>query len=319
MAYVEAHATLRNHPKTKKTARTLAIATPTVIGHLLCLWWWCQDYAQDGNLSNLSADEIAEAADWPNDPDTFVNALLNCGRQGEPGFLEIAEDGALLVHDWQEYGGKLFVKRQQAAKRQANWRERHTSKDVTPSNVTETLQDDVSNALLTHNVTQDNAYRVDKIRGEKKREEESTPPPPLRVEPPAAAGRKLSEKLAALNAKLSPALRTPLADTVLDITGKRALADAGDDGLLYGAHEAAQRLYLMGYKTDADLLAIEEAWLSDWRGKSGGGTFKQFEEFASERKTRRNGHSVEPKPTGKATIQVIIDGQVVDQEIKTHG
>jgi hypothetical protein len=120
-----------------------------------------------------------------------------------------------------------------------------------------------------------------------------SPPPPLRTDPPAAVGRRLSEKLAALNAKLSPILRTPLADTILDITGKRALADAGDDGLLYGAHEAAQRLYLMGYKTDADLLAIEEAWLSDWRGKNGGGTFKQFEEFASERKgnPRRNGNS----------------------------
>lgn len=164
MAYVEAHAALRQHPKTKKAARLLDVPPVTVVGHLLFLWWWCQDYAQDGNLSAWNAEDIAEAAGWTNDPAAFVEALLNCGK---PGFLELADDGALLIHDWQQYGGKLFTQRKQGAVRQANWRARQRNESVTA------LQD-VSNALLTHNVTPSNAYRQDKNRIDKTIEDASS-------------------------------------------------------------------------------------------------------------------------------------------------
>ena len=40
MAYVEAHAGLRDHLKTKKVARLLGVPKVQVIGHMLCLWWW---------------------------------------------------------------------------------------------------------------------------------------------------------------------------------------------------------------------------------------------------------------------------------------
>lgn len=175
MAYVEAHTELRNHPKTKRVARLLCIPPIHVVGHLLGLWWWCQDYARDGNLSGYSAVEIADAAEWTADPDAFVEALIGAGRDGEPGFLEIAADGALLVHDWVQYGGKLFKIREQGAKRQANWRARQRNEEVTPappsgdSDVTQPHND--SNALLTHHVTPSNAYREDKIREEETRED----------------------------------------------------------------------------------------------------------------------------------------------------
>jgi hypothetical protein len=163
MAYVEAHAALREHPKTKRAARLLGVTPVAVVGHLLFLWWWCQDYAQDGNLSAWSAEEIAEAASWPGDSAALVEALLNCGQ---PGFLEIDNDGALLVHDWPKYGGKLFKTRQQGAVRQANWRARHSNGDVTP-------RQNVSNASVTRYVTQSNAYRQDKIREDKTIEDAS--------------------------------------------------------------------------------------------------------------------------------------------------
>lgn len=167
MAYVEAHATLREHPKTKRLARLLDMPRPHVIGHLLNLWWWCQDYAQDGNLSGYSASEIAEASEWTAAPELFVESLLTAG------FLEEDADGALIVHDWCDYGGKLFVKRQQAAKRQANWRARHVQKqDVTEGNVSETLPVTVSNALVTHYVTHSNGHREDKTIEDKTREDE---------------------------------------------------------------------------------------------------------------------------------------------------
>jgi hypothetical protein len=298
MAYVEAHATLHNHPKTKKLARTLSITTPTAIGHLLCLWWWCQDYAQDGNLSDMTTSEIAEAADWPGDPDAFVNALLECGKESKPGYLEIAADGALLVHDWQEYGGKLFIKRQQAAKRQANWRERHTAKSDAPV----TQPDNVSNALLTHNVTHDNAYRE-----EKRREYESLPPParneavtplqdaPAFTPPPvipsfqhsSGNGYKAAAEMQERNGKLGPELRVPLANMILKITGQFDLANTNEgQSTLNAAHDAAIAVYAMGLKFEDALMAVEDDWYSsDFRGQKGQRpTLKQFLDHVSKYK-----------------------------------
>ena len=128
MAYVEAHAGLRDHLKTKKVARLLSVPKVQVIGHLLCLWWWCQEYAQDGDLSGFDAADIADAAEWEGDPQTFVNALLNCGAKGGAGFLHHDPDtGALLVNDWYQYGGKLFVQREQAAERMRKMRARNAN------------------------------------------------------------------------------------------------------------------------------------------------------------------------------------------------
>lgn len=128
MAYVEAHAGLRDHLKTKKVARLLGVPKVQVIGHLLCLWWWCQEYAQDGDLSGFDCADIADAAEWEGEPETFVNALLNCGAKGGAGFLHHDDDtGALLVNDWYQYGGKLFVQREQAAERMRKMRARNAN------------------------------------------------------------------------------------------------------------------------------------------------------------------------------------------------
>jgi hypothetical protein len=307
MAYVEAHAALREHPKTKKAARLLRVAPRDIIGHLLYLWWWCQNYAQDGNLSSCSVEEIAEAADWQQDPHEFVDALINCGRPGEPGFLEIETDGALMVHDWFDYGGKLFKIRAQGAIRQANWRARHTSNaPVTTGNDGKTDGD----ALVTRHVTQSNAYRGDKIRGEEKK---IAPPPSsvgTKTTPSVSSGRKVAADMQALNDKVSAELRIPIVNVLLDITGLRALVDTigptnktldeQAEIILNDAHTKAITLFEMGYKTDADLLELEPLWYTNWQGKDGSKpTMKQFVEFASKQKVgdRRNGNSVQPYAT----------------------
>ena len=157
MAYVEAHAGLRDHLKTKKVARLLSIPKVQVIGHLLCLWWWCQEYAQDGDLSGFDAADIADAAEWEGDPDTFVNALLNCGAKGGAGFLHHdADTGALLVNDWYQYGGKLFVQREQAAERMRNYRARNANKTDGYADVTRN-----DTVTVTH-VTPIDKIRIDK-------------------------------------------------------------------------------------------------------------------------------------------------------------
>jgi hypothetical protein len=112
MAWIQSHQELRAHPKTLKLARLLDVSPAAAIGHLHCLWWWCLDYAQDGDLSKFDHLDIAIAADWNEQPIPFVAAMQTAG------FLDIDEDeGTIIVHDWPEYGGRLIERREKNAER----------------------------------------------------------------------------------------------------------------------------------------------------------------------------------------------------------
>lgn len=165
MAYVEAHASLRDHPKTKKLARLLGISRAQAIGHMLCLWWWAQEYADDGDLSAYELDDIAEAADWDGDAETFVDALLTCGMKNRSGFLVKHADGTLEINDWMEYGGKLSIKRKLARERMRTLR--NDSK-----NVTRTFAEHSENVGGTFSdVTHIDKSRSDKSRSDKSRQD----------------------------------------------------------------------------------------------------------------------------------------------------
>jgi hypothetical protein len=116
MAWIESHQSLRDHRKTLSLARLLGIKRPQAIGHLHCLWWWTLDNSQDGRLERIAAEDLAEAALWDGDPNEFVAALC------QAGFLD--QDGeTLVVHDWDEYAGRLLDQRRRNAERQRRWRE----------------------------------------------------------------------------------------------------------------------------------------------------------------------------------------------------
>lgn len=105
-AWIESHSALREHPKLKRLARLLGIERPAAVGYLHYLWWWAMDYAPDGDLSRYTAEDVADALDWPGDSEALIDALR------ESGFL----DGNHL-HDWADYGEKLFRRRQYNAAR----------------------------------------------------------------------------------------------------------------------------------------------------------------------------------------------------------
>ena len=107
MAWIESHQTLANHPKTRKLARALGVGRAQAIGHLHLLWWWCLDYAPDGDLARFEPADLADAADWDGVPDTFAHALH------ESGFLTAER----AVHDWDDYAGKLIDRRKANAER----------------------------------------------------------------------------------------------------------------------------------------------------------------------------------------------------------
>lgn len=110
MAWIESHQELGQHPKTKRLAKALRIHAAQVVGHLHFLWWWALDYADDGILHEMGAEEIADAAGWPGDGQEFLSAMLAVR------FLDNGPDG-LVIHDWWQYAGKLVSKRRTNAER----------------------------------------------------------------------------------------------------------------------------------------------------------------------------------------------------------
>lgn len=110
MAWIESHQDLRDHPKVARLARLLDVQRTTAIGLLHHLWWWALDHAEDGDLGEYDAHDIAEACSWDGDAEALVKALLECGPGSKVGFVE-DRDGRWLLHDWWQYAGKLVARR----------------------------------------------------------------------------------------------------------------------------------------------------------------------------------------------------------------
>ncbi len=82
-----------------------------LIGHLMELWWWAIDnVGVDGRLTEMTHKEIAEAAQWEDDPQKFLEALIG------GGFIDKTSDG-LFLHDWYDYAGKLIEAREKERER----------------------------------------------------------------------------------------------------------------------------------------------------------------------------------------------------------
>lgn len=133
MAWIESHQELGAHPKTRKLATMLGIHRMQVVGHLHALWWWALDYAEDGDLSQYDAADVALGAEWDGDPDEFVGALIDCGPGDKSGFLE----ADMLLHDWHDYAGKLVERRRKDRERKAQARGQSTDR---PADVPRTGQ-----------------------------------------------------------------------------------------------------------------------------------------------------------------------------------
>ena len=131
--WIELRQSLTTHKKMRRLVRTLGLGypdgIPQTIGHLCMFWLWSADNTQDGNLDGLDAQDIADAACWPNDPDDFVDALVACG------FIETCDDGTMCIHDWQEHIGRHIKARERDAERKRKLRH---SQQLAPDPVEDT-------------------------------------------------------------------------------------------------------------------------------------------------------------------------------------
>lgn len=82
------------------------------VGRITGLWAWAMQFAPDGDLTNFSAIDIAEASGIPAHlADWWIKTLIESGGPRGPGFLERV-GGRLLIHDWAEYGGRVAKRRE---------------------------------------------------------------------------------------------------------------------------------------------------------------------------------------------------------------
>lgn len=161
MAWIESHQELGRHPKAIKLARLLGISIPQAVGHLHLLWWWAFDYAKDGELSRYDPEDIADAVLWEGSASDLVDALVRAGFLDQP-------DGRLLIHDWEQYGGKLLSRRRADVERKESQR----NSNGIPADVQRNSSGIPAEQHRTSNgvpAEEDRSSDVDKKRRDKKR------------------------------------------------------------------------------------------------------------------------------------------------------
>ncbi len=107
MAWIESHQELADHPKTRRLMRLLGLDRYAAIGLVHVLWYWALDYADSGDLSACSDEDVADGVRWERDASELVSALTTAG------FLNVDR----TIHDWEEFAGRYVAKRQANAER----------------------------------------------------------------------------------------------------------------------------------------------------------------------------------------------------------
>jgi hypothetical protein len=80
IAWIESHQELLNHPKTLDLMSLMGWDVDTTIGKLNRFWWWCLDYAPDGDLRRHKKASLGVAVGLPAvQSKKFVGAMVQSG------------------------------------------------------------------------------------------------------------------------------------------------------------------------------------------------------------------------------------------------
>lgn len=169
MAWIQVHQNLKDHRKLFAAADELEIGPAHMMGLLVSFWLWALDNTPDGKLKGISNRNISRAAQWERNPDELVEALKNAG------FLDVSEDGTLEIHDWYEYAGKLYDRREteklRSRRRRADRKATTGKSEGQPSSKTETTEGRTADANKTDHA--ETVGRVEKSRVDKSREDKT--------------------------------------------------------------------------------------------------------------------------------------------------
>ncbi|MGI6688236.1 MAG: hypothetical protein ACOX6Y_07795 [Christensenellales bacterium] len=87
------------HPKVRGLARELGVGCYAAYGVLGCLWSWSVNAVDDGDVSDLTSEYLADICDWPpDDADRLMDALI------KRRFIDVV-DGRRYIHGWDEHEG----------------------------------------------------------------------------------------------------------------------------------------------------------------------------------------------------------------------
>jgi hypothetical protein len=101
MAWIESHQSLERHPKTLDLMTRMGWDLDTTIGKLQRFWWWCVDYAEDGDLQKHNDGRLGGAVGLNGEEaKAFKVAMVEaCWLDRDPYFR---------VHDWWNYIGRFL-------------------------------------------------------------------------------------------------------------------------------------------------------------------------------------------------------------------
>lgn len=97
MAWIESHQKLERHPKTLHLASLTGDHIDTVLGRLHRFWWWCLDFAEDGDLRKYDLKQISSLLGFD------ANHLVTTHWIDEHPYLR--------VHDWWDYIGYFLMRK----------------------------------------------------------------------------------------------------------------------------------------------------------------------------------------------------------------
>ena len=99
MAWIKSDQALRQHPKVADLMASMNWSMDTTLAKLHRFWWWCVDYAEDGDLRKHNENRIAASIGLqPGEPaKRFVAAMIAAKW--------IDQEPYLRVHDWWEHVG----------------------------------------------------------------------------------------------------------------------------------------------------------------------------------------------------------------------
>ena len=101
MAWIESHQVLERHPKVLDLKDLMGWTLDETIGKLHRFWWWCLDFAPDGQLEKFSHSVIGQSVNLDaNMSAQFVQSLITAKW--------VDSEPCLRVHDWWEYAGRFL-------------------------------------------------------------------------------------------------------------------------------------------------------------------------------------------------------------------
>lgn len=104
MAWIESHQKLYRHPKTMRLSELMVWEMDLAIGKLHRFWWWCVDYAEDGDLRKYNDTTLGQAVGLKDSEcKRFVDAMVRSGwLDREPYFR---------LHNWWKHRGQFLQRK----------------------------------------------------------------------------------------------------------------------------------------------------------------------------------------------------------------